>query len=541
MITNRINKFLAAGLMSCAIGAALTSCADWDDHYDGADVAAGSDQTLWQQMLANPQLSDFREVLEQTKVFRMHKKTAVSYADLLSGGQAFTVVAPVNGTFNKDSLLRLVETNQGDSAVEAFFVKNHLSRTVSSLSQESKKMLMLNSKFVEMENHAIEGVSVSQANTHASNGVLHVVSNPLPYEYSLFESLCERPGFQLIGNALRQYNEDWFDGDASVSIGIVEGVPVYVDSVVHERNRILDYLGYLGSEDSTYWAVVPTEAGWRKAWQEAEQYFIYDAKVLKRDSLQHRGTTCALLEDAIFNMTDQKSTDDSLVSVHYNRVKPQFHVFYKPFAQGGILDGATPIKCSNGMLYQTDEWAFRPEQTYFKPLWSEAEQEALITTFKTCAYKPEEAHGDSISEGRYLDIMPTDAAANWEMTFRVNNTLSGTYDICAIVLPKSVANQVNPDVKTNKFKATINYVDENGNAKTFDCGGKQFQNNPLKVDTIVLAEAFHFPTCNYGQNDIKASVRIQCSITARETSRYSREMLLDCIYLRPHTEKSEEQ
>ncbi len=132
--------------------------------------------------------------------------------------------------------------------------------------------------------------------------------------------------------------------------------------------------------------------------------------------------------------------------------------------------------------------------------------------------------------------MPTDAAANWEMTFRVNNTLSGTYDICAIVLPKSVANQVNPDVKTNKFKATINYVDENGNAKTFDCGGKQFQNNPLKVDTIVLAEAFHFPTCNYGQNDIKASVRIQCSITARETSRYSREMLLDCIYLRPHTE-----
>ena len=49
----------------------------------------------------------------------------------------------------------------------------------------------------------------------------------------------------------------------------------------------------------------------------------------------------------------------------------------------------------------------------------------------------------------------------------------------------------------------------------------------------VRAEAFEFPACNYNQNDIKVSVKIQCSILARETSRYSREMYLDCIYLRP--------
>ena len=109
-----------------------------------------------------------------------------------------------------------------------------------------------------------------------------------------------------------------------------------------------------------------------------------------------------------------------------------------------------------------------------------------------------------------------------------------------IVLPKTVVpGQQNPDMKPCKFKATINYVDETGAAKTFNCNNTQFQTNPEKVDTVVLAEAFHFPTCNYDQSSIKVSVKIQCSILARETSKFAREMYLDCIYLRPRTSKSE--
>jgi hypothetical protein len=125
------------------------------------------------------------------------------------------------------------------------------------------------------------------------------------------------------------------------------------------------------------------------------------------------------------------------------------------------------------------------------------------------------------------------------MTFRINNTLSGDYDICAIILPKTVTPQNNPDMNPCKFKATINYVDETGQAKSFNCNNTQFQNNPEKVDTIVLAEAFHFPACNYDQQDIKVSVKLQCSILARETSKFAREMYLDCIYLRPRISKAE--
>lgn len=517
----------------------LVSCAEWDDHYEG-DHLGTVDQTLWQQLKSNTQLSDFCQVLEQTKIFRMHKKTPVSYADLLNSGQSFTVVAPVNGTFNKDSLLQLVQTAQGDSVVERFFVLNHLSRSLSSIEQDSKKMPLLNKKHVTMENGTIEGVNLTSYNLRAKNGILHVAARPLPYQRSLYESLSDKEELSSIGKILRQYEEDYFDANSSVSSGIIEGVPIYVDSVVIERNRMLQQIGLINAEDSTYWMIAPTTAGWNEAWNEASKYFVYDAKVLKRDSLQQHWTTRALLDDAVFNLTDQRTLTDSLVSVQYltyrnlsTNGKPMYHVFQKPFEPGGILYGAEREECSNGVLFKTQQWPFTPEQTYLRELWSEAEQAQLITSNTECTYNPRRLTSKLISEGGYLQIVPRTATSNWEMTFRVNNTLSGKYDICAIILPKKIADVSLTDSKPCKFKAVINYVDTLGTAKTFNCNNKQFQSDPERIDTIVLAEAFEFPVCNYNQNDIKVSIKLQCSILARETSRYSREMLLDCIYLRP--------
>ncbi len=529
---------------SLIISMALTSCTDWDDHYE-ADAASGSNLTLWQQLEQNSQLSDFCQVLQETKVFRMHRKTTVSYADLLNSGQSFTVVAPVNGTFNRDSMLKLVQTHQGDSVVEKFFVLNHLSRSASSLNAGEKQLLLLNSKHVIMNGNTIKGINVKTPNCHAKNGVYHVVERPLPYDYNLYEALCDMPDMKGIGEFLRQYEEDWFDADNSVSSGIIEGVPVYVDSVVIERNRMLQQIGYLASEDSTYWVVAPTNEGWARAWEMASRYFVYDEKVLKRDSIQQYWTSRALLDDAVFNITDQHSTEDSLVSVPYlnwrrswTQGKPVFHVFMHPFAPGGLLHNAQSAKCSNGMLYKVSEWPFTPEQTFFKELWTEGENVWNITSEKDCRYNTRREVADSISGNAYLQVLPANATANWDLTFRVSNTLSGDYDICAIILPRTVTGPTSQELRPCKFKATINYVDEKGKAQTFNCNNTQFMSDPYKVDTVTLAEAFHFPACNYDQQDIKVSVRIQCYILARETSRYSREMYLDCIYLRPRNSAS---
>ena len=524
----------------------LASCSDWNDHYEGTADAASEGATIWQQMKATPELSDFCDVLEQTKVYRMHKKTPVSYADLLSGGQSFTVLAPVNNTFNKDSLLQLVQTVRGDSAVEKSFVQNHITRSLVSSSPNNAKMLMLNMKHMTMENGLVDNTPVKLANTKSSNGMFHILQHALPYKHNILEMLCDNPQLTDIGANIMSFNEDIFDPTSSVSNGVIDGVPIYVDSVVYERNRLLENVGLLDAEDSTYLVVVPTTEGWREIYNETSQYFLYDKSVEKRDSLQQYYTMSALLEDAVFNMTDQKSIQDSLVSVPYLRTNQSFekgkkvyHVFQKPFEEGGILYGANKLDCSNGWVYTTPKWSFKPTDTFFKELRTEGESTWMLTQERDCSYNIRRQIADSISSGSYLQIIPKSGTSNWELTFRISNTLAGDYDICMVLLPQSVAGLNNG--KPCKFKATINYVDEDNNAQSFNCNNTQFESNAERVDTIVVAEGFHFPTCNYDQNEVKVTVKLQCSILARETSRYSREMYLDCIYLRPRTSKSDEQ
>jgi hypothetical protein len=258
----------------------------WQYQYAGLAKAA------WLTMKQQSQLSDFCQVLEQTKVFRQHKKTATSYAQLLDGGQSFTVLAPVNGTFNKDSLLRLVQTAVGDSIVEQMFVLNHLSRSnVSVFGAESSLapspgFRLANTKYVAIGQNQIGGVAVAEANCRTHNGTLHVMKGSLPYNRNLYEVITSQPQFAALGQFIRSYDEDDFDENASLSSGMVDGVPVYVDSVVIERNRFLEKVALLGAEDSSYVAVVPSLEGWQKAYEEAKQYFIYDESVSKRDSIQ---------------------------------------------------------------------------------------------------------------------------------------------------------------------------------------------------------------------------------------------------------------
>ena len=180
-------------MVSCGMAASFTACSDWNDHYENAAEGGAASGTLWQQLKANPQLSDFCEVLEQTKVYRMHKKTPVSYADLLNSGQAFTVMAPVNNSYNKDSLLQLVQTVAGDSSVEKSFVQNHIVRSMVSSGPYSVRMLMMNLKYQDMVDGKVEGVPVTLANNKTSNGVFHVLERALPYKYNLFELFCDHP------------------------------------------------------------------------------------------------------------------------------------------------------------------------------------------------------------------------------------------------------------------------------------------------------------------------------------------------------------
>ena len=511
------------------------SCSEWDDHYNNADQNVENGATLWEQMQQHTELSDFCQVLQHTYVFRHHKKTSVSYADLLGQGQAFTVIAPTNGTFNKDSLIALTQTNEGDSLVEKTFVNNQIARSNWSDVATAQKVMLMNTKNITLGTNKAEGISLTQSNLRAKNGILHIAAQRLPFYYNLYEAMTGMPQFSKIGNFFKSYDEDYFDESSSVSSGIKDGVKVYVDSVIIQRNLLLNRIGLLKAEDSTYWMIAPSDAGYAKAYAAAEASYKFASTVNKGDSLQRYFANKALIQDGIYNMNQQKSLKDSILSVQYNRYDPWFHVFYQP--DQTLFSKATKVKCSNGMLYQTDEWPFTPEQTYFQLMKTEAEYINYITEYSKGSYNTRHQAADSISEDGYLDIVPETSKSNWSMTFRLDDVLSNYYDVCVVILPQNVTGIADYNKKPNQFTATITYLDEKGNVTSYDCGGTKFNNDPLRVDTVVLAKAFKFPTTNYSitQATNKFALTLTCAIGTQtsQNNKYNREMYLDCIYLRP--------
>ena len=539
MTTNNIKHIFMAFCVGCGSVALTAACSDWDDHYEEPLTQAGGQQTLLQAIQQNKDLSDFYEVLSKTKMIRQHRKTSVSYADLLNGGQTFTVFAPVNGSFNKDSVLALLETDKGDSMVVRSFVGNHLSYSLTNNTGTPTDFFLLNSKRATVGNDSVLGVKLAETNVKATGGILHVLNGTLPYRPNLYEAMLNDSRYEKIGEQLSSYEEDEFSPNLSVEGDMVDGEQLYVDSVFIERNRLLERVGGIAYEDSSYLMVVPTEVEWQRVWQEAMDMYRYDATVLGGDSLQRLYANSALLGDAIFSRTIQASQKDSVITYDYSKKYPKYHVFYKPFEEGGIFYGATETQYSNGTLYTTDKWPFTPQTTYQREIRCEGEARGVILENTLSTYSTRQHIADSVSENEYLVIMPEKNTSNWTMTFKLTNTLSGTYDICAVILPQTVYDPNKTDLLPCKFQADINYVDLDGKAQVFDCNKTKFETNPAKVDTVVIAEDFKFPACNYGQTNTKITVKLKCSILARERD-FSREMLLDCIYLRPKKVKSEE-
>ena len=157
----------------------------------------------------------------------------------------------------------------------------------------------------------------------------------------------------------------------------------------------------------------------------------------------------------------------------------------------------------------------------------------MITDYKDCTFNYRSAVADSISNG-YLDIVPRTTSSNWTATFQVPDVLSGTYEICLVILPKTAYNPNSRDFKPNKFKATIYYETEEGIQESYEFED-ECVNDPYRVDTVSVGR-FSIPVCSYAQSNSKVHLKVECSISRRETQ-YSREMYLDCLYFKPVNEE----
>lgn len=519
----------------------LTSCSDWSDHYENASGGSNAN-SLFEEIASRADVSDFTEVLMNTRVFRQHKVTATNYAEVLSGGQSLTVMAPLNGTFNKDSLLAELQTAQGDSAVENFFVKNHLVR--SPHSAVDSRLKMLNGKYIDFSSTSIGGVPLSESNIETRNGTLHILQGPVIYNKTLYETLVMDKDFTDIGGIIASYNEDYFDENASVSSGMIDGVPIYVDSVIIERNKMMEAIGLLNAEDSVYYMSVPTNAGWKSAWTKAVKYFNYADNVEKRDSLQKYWTTRALLDDAIFSRTIQSSEKDSVISYWYTKTTPEYHVFYKPYEPTGLFGKAKGKRmCSNGILYYYDEWPFDPQQTYFKKIEQEGESTWNITAWTSdkCNTNPKTTNDKRVHKGGYVQIIPASTNGTYDVTYKLTNVLSGKYNVHLVTIPKTIYSEAAKNLPV-KYKIKLTYYGQDGKEIEKDCGAfdstvgtVEGDITPDDVSNMIVAANMEFPVSLYNQSNY-VTITITGNANKKKASTETSEMYLDYIYLEPVNE-----
>jgi len=379
-----LNKISSAILITCA-AVSLTGCQDdWDAHYGQiADTQYGN-ASLFEVLSSNAELSDFCAVLKATKCFANSKQTGTTYADLLGSDQFFTVWAPVNGSFNRDSLISLCNSSEGDSLVELRFVKNHVARYSQPYNGENKEVLMLNNKTLSFDGMNFGAVALKSNNLATRNGIIHTLQQPVEYYYNIYEALASKEEYYHLGEFLKSYQVDLLNENKSLAMGIVDGKTVYIDSVFDSKNDLLDYTyGHIDNEDSTYWMIVPTREIWDSIYNEAKGYYNY-AYVEKADSVFNRWSHYALMQDLIFNPNVQDAINDSIVSTTYtNSRNGLFHTYYKPFEEGGLFNPnmwSDQLQCSNGMIYEVDQWPYDKYNTYFKRINVEAEGRIPNTT-----------------------------------------------------------------------------------------------------------------------------------------------------------------
>lgn len=345
-------------------------------------------------------------------------------------------------------------------------------------------------------------------------------------------------GYSGVGSFFKGYEKLELDENASIQSGIVDGNIVYSDSVMRTTNILFGRFDRINEEDSSFIMLVPENRVWDKVYNEALSYFNYGS-VNQADSLQRLYAHQAVIRDLVYNRKyGCAHMEDSVCSIAYSKYdEERRHVYYNPLASGGIFSSdfvRDTMACSNGAIYNLHEWPFKPEDIYFYPVKTEAEYESMMTDYKDCTYASRFSAADSISDG-YLVISPRTNSSNWTMEFQIPSVLSGTYDICAVVLPRTVYNATDRNFRPCKFKASIGYETVDGIEQSFDFED-EVKNDPYRVDTVKIG-TFTIPVCSYGQPNAKVHLTLECSISRMESGRYNREMYLDCLYFKPNREE----
>lgn len=574
------------------------SCTDtWDEHYQTGVMGEG---TLWEAIKNNQQLSNFARVIEAT-----------GYNKSLSSSQVFTVFAPTNDTFTDADANEIISQYQAglaqglkgekNTAIKEF-VMNHIALYNYSIANESPDttIRMMNGKYLGLTNSTFSGKPFTSTNTVTGNGILFTLAEKADYIYNLFEYVKNDPDLDSVRNFLYmsdpyQFHKIRFDSEASVPGDIIKGQQHYLDSVTTTENEFLNDLLFarLDSEDSCYYALMPTNKAWKKQYEKNLPLFQYDKQVSGRDSLMWMFPRLVILRGMQFNKTDNPllGTTEAIDSIespwaeNYSYRKELYgsydlhpYLYYKPYSKpDGIFTDIKGQKvCSNGVMLKTDNWKVKRRDSFLQQIIMEAESSNTLDSLSgespenkpSWTYtlvQPDNPFYNKVSNNEYNTLIPSNLT-DMGVLLKFNNVLSNQkYDMYVVTVPATAGNTMATDILPTRFGVTLYWHDMDGNEKSEDISetikkgnmGKSaimkaigdisedkstrtytFLTDPTKVHEIYIG-TFEFPTCSYGLSEAQVKAFININVRNSDVNKgiYTKTLRIDCIKLVPRIEE----
>ena len=585
------NKYIRITMLVATM-LAIASCSEFDDYNKAvSDTTVSGNQTLWENIKQNAQLSEFKSLVERA-----------GFSEELNTTHYYTVWAPLNNTFDISSY----EAMDNDQLLR-LFVKNHIANYSHNATGNMKeRVMMLNEKqynFVGSSNYQFDGVDLMDVNIPNSNGVLHTLKGeakfyPHLYEFITEPTMSKDKNIDLLRDYFMRYQQTYLDEEKSVIGPIVNGMQTYVDSVMVTTNSLWDALNIkMLSEDSSYTFLMPTNEAWEKTHERIKSYYSY-SPVVKAEAFVLKGNTVDIDQNpnilSNWDATKAAYWQDSISLQHLtnnlaysNNDAYNTRLAGKPSVYPGdtlrtttrnklsngteiLAQAKEEIQMSNGKALIVDNLAMLPWETYApKRTFSATRSDLRARVVQNPSVvrvedpNPEVVQlEDGATSFSYLWISPESVYDSPELDMYLPNVLSTTYDIYCIFVPQS-ASLKNADVKTlpNRVSFKLNYCDANGNLqeKVFlderPENGAQFMkdfprvrdnatnhnmiwgftNNTSKVDTLYIGE-FTFPACYYGlEEGFCPNIKVITSVASNTYTRraFTSDMRIAGFILKP--------
>lgn len=551
MIFNTAKVVMAA----LTLGALTTACSDWDDHYDANGTVTGSaTSTLWENISANNDLSEFAALAKK-----------VGYDKVLSNSQTYTVWAPLNGSFDYETLDKM-----DLATMKKQFMQNHVAHfNYPATGSVDEKVYMINEKmkkFVGSGTYTMGGLELTQPNIPNSNGTLHAINGKIDFGFNIYESINANDyPLDSVSAYFAKYDKKSLDVENSVKGPVIDGQITYLDSVLVEYNALANNMNaFINNEDSNYTMILPTNETWIEKKQYVDEFLDYlpsyqysknfydkldsikkstDRELIDNaylaDSLSH----VLMVRSLAFNnnrgdnvklnklQTGQTLQADSLVST----------TGWKYYSEDAadLFKDAKRIDKSNGAVWVTNSLGFKPWH-YKMPIKVEGEYGTYVAgTFNgdisylsvNAATKNDAVEG-RLSNSAYTEVRPTSASANPELDYYLPNVLKGKYVLYLCVAPSNInKNTYQPSMLPNRMQIKYGYHNDKGIYEE-----KQFKgyviNDPTKIDTIRVGE-IDFPHATAGLSNAMPYVRIISRVTNSLSASYDRTLRIDYIYLIP--------